>query len=314
MNLDYQVIWSIPGKDWWDISSASSVPSDDILWRQVWADQENATTLLSASPAVFPNGLILLTLQVQAGEKSPASFDLSQSNRWRQSFGIVEAEGDAASPFDLQLDASIDHLAFRYNLSLNCAVPETATGQSRNDFITYCRELWHEVLFNSGLCIISPAATPAPLTWREVSDVNTHYAFEVPASWSEGIHATADRQSFFSLPVHQQPQECPFPDHLIKVDFAADPPGNFAVEGQPPTQGAPDTEEYMPITVAERPAWRYDSRGQELEGGNFAADSTVIYIQGPEYWYFFYFACAPVWTADCEDSLSHILDSFRILP
>jgi hypothetical protein len=225
---------------------------------------------------------------------------------------MTEAEEDEAAPFNLHLEASIDHLDLQYTLSLDCAAPDMATDDSQNMFITYCHDLWQGVSYNSGLCIVPPTATPMPLMWRQVSDAYLHYAFEVPTSWSDGIRATADRLSFFSLPVHQQPGECPFPDHLIKVDFAADPPGNFAVEGQPPTQGAPDITGFVPITVTEYTAWRYDSIGQE--GGSFIADSTTIYIQGADYWYRIFFACAPVWTADCEDILRHILDTFVILP
>lgn len=153
-------------------------------------------------------------------------------------------------------------------------------------------------------CPPHPAFTPGPLTWRRVEDAFYGYSFEVPAGWLEAEHVTPDRLVFFSDPsIYGQPEFCPRPNGLIKLDFGADPPAK-----------APDRAGYTSTTIDGRPAWIYAG-----EGGEAAPNThiTSVYILGPEYGYLLSFGCTPPAGGSredfsCQAVVDHVLADFRV--
>lgn len=66
-DLNYGVAWAVP-VEWTDISAQLPPPGSSIhLWNR-WASDPEAVTLLAATPATFPDGLMLLTLSVHSIE------------------------------------------------------------------------------------------------------------------------------------------------------------------------------------------------------------------------------------------------------
>ncbi len=157
-------------------------------------------------------------------------------------------------------------------------------------------------------CPVRPTFTPGPLTWRRVGDAWLGYSFEVPTTWLETEHATADRLMFFSDPaVFGQPEFCPLPNGLIKLDFGADPPFK-----------GPNLDKFTPTTIDGRPAWIYEGEGGEAAPG---VRITCAYILGPQYGYLLWFGCTPpaggsrgAFLAASQAIVDHVLGSFRAAP
>lgn len=312
-NLDYGVSWSVP-VGWQDISAEWQLPTDNTLFWSAWANEADASMLLAASPLTFPKGLMVATLHIAPIDgATPPPLGTRVTSVWGQSLWFYELEGAEAAPFSLRLVLSATQSPYAYTFSLDCAAPDGATAADQATFIASCRHIWDFISFDFGSCAIPVTPTPSSNMWQVISNESYQYAFEIPISWlmSEG---TPDNLIFFSVPIDGQPQFCPLPDKFMKLEFFAEPPGNFAEEGQSPEEGTPDLEGAMAITLGGQPAWLFlpDGETAEEEGGNFSADITLVYIQGPTYWYTFTLYCSPEWTADCQKVLDHTLGSFQI--
>lgn len=313
-DLNYGIAWAVP-VEWTDISAQLPPPDSSIhLWNG-WASDPKAATLLAATPATFPDGLMLLTLSVQSVKPSaPPPPGEAGITSWDQPVWRQELKGDEAAPFALHLAFIAERPPYQYLFALDCAPPGEADTQQQEAFMVECRHVWNFVSSPFGLCAMPMPASEVTMAWQQVNDDWYHYAFEVPASWLLVAGTTADRLSFFSDPgVHNQPNSCPLPNGLMKLDFAVEPPGNFGSSG-------PNLEGFTAITVAGRPAWKRTVQGGDAMGP--FATGTAVYIEGRQLWYYFGLICTPPtsanpdaqaeFAAQCEETITHILNSFEI--
>lgn len=316
-NSDYGVAWAVP-VGWWDVSDQLPPPTSSTHPWSAWASEDEAAPLLSR--ASFPQGLMLLTLHVEPDEPSlPQPLGEAGTTLWGQPVWRQEIEGADAAPFALRLAFSSIRPPYRYTFALDCAPPSDADPMQHEAFVAQCRHVWDFVSFSFGLCTLPKAASGETIQWQQVSDDWYQYAFEIPSDWLILEGTTADRLNFFSdAGVYGQPNVCPLPNGLMKLDFAVDAPGNFGT-GEPGS--GPDLEGFTAITVADHPAWIQTVQGGEAMGP--LATGTAVYIQGPQFWYTFWLSCTPPTDADpagqtwfkmqCEEAVTHILNSFQIL-
>lgn len=315
VNPEFGVAWLVP-RAWWDVSDTlfPDTLEESLFW-SAWANDQQAAQRLSGASHIFPEGLIIVSLQINSGDADASLLSgVSRENEWGQSLSFTELNGENIAPFSLHLALSTVRAGYLYDFSLKCAPPSEADSSQQNAFIAQCRTLWNLMSNQFGLCAVSQEPTAEPGAWQQVSNEAYQYAFDVPANW-EPPRETPENLTFFSLPVNKQPFSCPLPDRFMKLDFFAQPPGNFAVEGQQPQEGAPDFAQATEITVADLPAWLFEpDRETDEEGGNFTAENALLYIKGPKYWYTFTLYCSPEWTAECQEVWDHLLESFQLLP
>lgn len=332
----YGFSWRIP-RDWQKIEDQWLIsPSSGTVLLDASASDREAASLLSSPGATFPDVLMVLTVYAVTAEAPPLNLQgarpvtVSQQPGWLSSdptAGYVavqrpgwvwETGGDEAAPYTWRATLFIQGLSsYSYTLSFGCALPSRMDAAGQADFEASCRRIWEQIVagvevVEKRACLPAPTPTPGPVTWRRVGDDGYKYSFEVPANWYEEPGVTPDRRVFFSDPALVEPTSyCPSSDGLMKLDFAADPPGKY----QPHMQ--PDLTGMSSVTVAGRPAWI------AMEEGGEAAPSALtiaFYISGPEYWYHLWMGCTPAraevreqFIAECREVMEHILDSFRVL-
>jgi hypothetical protein len=312
---DYRASWSVP-VDWKDISGEWPKPTPETLLWNAWANEENAVALLTASSSQVANGLMVLTIQVEPLDPASSSNGVETVTGRGQSVWFEEIADDEAAPFDLRLVFSIAQPPYTYSFSMNCLLPKGNDTFHQESFAALCRHFWDFVSYDFGVCTAQVIDNSDLSAWQTVRNGWYKYAFEVPETWLRPEQSTADQFSFYSDPhVYGQPNLCPMSNGLMKLDFSAQPPGNYE-------PGGPDLEGFTAITVAEHPAWI-----KTVEGGEAMdplATSTAVYIQGDEFWYFLGLGCIPPTGADAEDQsrfkaacaerMEHILNSFQIFP
>lgn len=311
----YGLFWRVP-REWYAAEGEWPSPNQMAVLLAGNANDEQANSLMASG--ALPRGVMLLRVYaIEAGIPSarpPKSRTVSISGRpgWMQ-----EVAGDPAMPFAWRARLWLEGTAaygYNYILEFGCAPPTGADAAEQAAFVASCRGIWDECLagvqvLKEPRCRQGPTPTPGPITWRRVSDDWYKYAFEVPSGWLEMEHVTADRLVFLSDPaVYGGQPGCPFPNGLIKLDFAADPP---------PTSG-PDLTGWKPTTVSGRQAWLQSAPGDEA-----GPDTSWIsaYIVGSEYHYSLSLGCTPpspeesgTFGADCQNIVDHILASFQVLP
>lgn len=164
---------------------------------------------------------------------------------------------------------------------------------------------------NTAVAAAVTSTPSSPCARQTVADEYHHYSFEVPISFEKNPDATADLIVFTNDATRQLPSSCHPLVNAIKLDFYAQPPGNFAVSGQAPEDGVPpDLGDYILISGTNYPTWIKSTEAGE--GADLSASSKQIYIQGNTFWYFFSLYCVPDWTEECETVLDQTIASFTI--
>lgn len=275
--------------------------------------------ILSSSQPIFSEGLMLLTLTIEpltTAEQPTGEAGLTILGQpvWKQ-----ELTGDSASPFAQRLTFVSVRPPYQYSFALECAPPNAENAAEKDAFMAQCRHVWDFISFSYGLCALPKGELKETTAWQSVNDAWHQYAFEVPNSWLLSPNGSADRLKFFSDDVYGQPHNCPIPNGLMTLDFAADPPSNFGT-GTP--ESTPDLGLFSPLTIAGRSSWIRRVLGKDEEGMNPLATGTAVYIQGPQFWYYFWLSCTPPTDANetiqaqfknqCEGTMSHVLESFQI--
>ncbi|NUM48910.1 MAG: hypothetical protein HUU38_29745 [Anaerolineales bacterium] len=165
------------------------------------------------------------------------------------------------------------------------------------------------------LCPEHPTPSPQPAPWISIGNASWHYTFEVPTTWQEipfPLHPLETRIFYSDRNAYGQPEECAFPNGLMKLEFATNPKSGFEFD----REGATET------TLAELPAWiKVTENEATLPAGSII---THVFLEGPRFWYTFDLTCTPPTGADeavqsayqvaCRETLDHILASFQILP
>ena len=316
VSTDYWVAWLVP-VDWQEVSDQLPAPAAQTHFWRAWASQADEESIFTSSSSLR-NGLMLLTLWVEPAEDSslqPSGTEIQTS--WGQSVWVEEITGSKVAPLHLSLNTI--RVPYQYHLTFNCAPPESADTANQDAFFALCRHVWNFLSPFFGLCATPTVSKLESIGWQHVSDDWNQYAFEVPSDWLILKGATADRLNFFSdEDVYGQPNACPLPNGLMKLDFAADSPGNI---GTGASGSGPDLEGFTAITVADHLAWIQTIQGGEVMGP--LATGTAVYIQGPQFWYYFWLSCTPpsdanpegqtLFKTQCEETVMHILDSFQIL-
>jgi hypothetical protein len=306
-NSDYGAVWSVP-VDWQEITVAA--PSPDAIFWQTWTND------LEAASAELPFGQMRLTMYVE-NNVSDVSGGTKQRTLWGVLVWTQEITGTDSDDFDLRLSLVTVREPYKYHYQLDCSQFEQATAAEQAAFTAFCHYQWDFLFRFLGLCAVPMKQEADSAEGQQVSDNWYRYFYQVPNGWLKLQGPTPDRITFFSDPlVYNQPNECPLPNGLIKVDFSVDPPGNFGT-GEP--DSAPDTTGYAETTIAGHPAWIQIVQGGELMGS--ADVGRVVYIKGDDYWYHFWLLCIPPTDADittqnafqvhCEDTISQILASFE---
>lgn len=318
ISSDNLVAWSVP-VGWQQVTRLLPTPTTQTHFWQAWANQADEYPIFTPSSSPR-NGLMLLTLRVELDEGSSSEpVGVETQTSWGQTVWVQEISGSEVAPFTLRLALSTVRDPYQYHLTLDCASPESSDMSDQDASIVLCRHVWNVIFPFFGLCA-KPTTSKSELTGsHQVSDDWYQYAFEIPSDWLILEGPTADRLNFFSdVGAYGQPNVCPLPNGLMKLDFAVDAPGNFGT-GEPGS--GPDLEGFTAITVADYPAWIKTIQGGEAMGP--LATVTAVYIQGPQFWYTFWLSCTPPTDADpagqtwfklqCEEAVTHILNSFQIL-
>lgn len=312
LNNDYNVVWSVP-VNWQEISLAA--PSTDAVFWQAWSNESEVAS------EQYPVGQMTLTMFVEpAVNPAEQPEGTEQLTIWQHFVWTQEIMGMELDSFDLRLSLVKIRQPYRYNYRLDCTHSEEMDATEQSTFEALCRHTWHSLFRSFGLCAVpmeQQASTPGE--WQSVSDEGNQYFFLIPAGWLIRRGPTPDRLQILSDPTAEsQPNICPLPNGIMSLDFAVDRPGNFGT-GAPGS--GPNIEGFTERTVANRPAWLQTVEDEELMGP--FATATLVYIQGPEFWYTFLYSCTPptdsdpesqsAFKAQCEDMLSQILDSFQIV-
>lgn len=311
----FELYWSVPAT-WWPVWDALFDPmaEDNNLIYAVASDADAPALLVQSSPA-FPRGLMWITfrsvVEMPPPQKAQA-ITVAGHAAWLQ-----EESGQEMSPVTQRTTLFVETESNRYALSLACAPPSAADAAEQADYEDLCRRVWERMAADvqildfplSDECPDVPPLLPTDtITWRGIENQFYKYTFEMPAGWLEIRLPTPDKVHFLSDPgVNQQPQRCPLPNGLMKLDFTADADANRAGHTE--------------ITVNGRPAWIRTVQGEEPILSSDIAWS--VYVQGPEYWYLLSFLCKPPTDADadsqvayktqCEAMLNQILERFQVL-
>lgn len=311
VNSDYGVAWSVP-VDWQEISLAA--PSKDAVFWQAWVNTPEKIA------TQYPIGQMTLMLYVETVASTTIQPEgMEQLTVWGHSVWTQEIEGNKSDSFDLRLSLMKLREPYRYNYRLDCTHSEEADAVEQTTFESLCRYTWDFLFGFFGLCAVPMDQISSASEWQAVSDEENQYFFLIPAGWLIRQGPTPDRLNLLSDPTAEsQPNICPLPNGIMSLDFAADRPGNFGT-GEPGS--GPNTEGFTEMTVASRPAWLQTVEDEELMGPFVIA--TMVYIQGPEFWYTLMYSCTPPtdtdsesqsnFKAQCEDVLDQILDSFQFV-
>ncbi|MFO7537643.1 MAG: hypothetical protein R6X32_06235 [Chloroflexota bacterium] len=221
----------------------------------------------------------------------------------------------------------VQTLSNLYVLELACTPALEANKADQANFEQACEQIWQRMMgelavMDVGLSTDCPeiSGRPPATTWRRVHSQWNRYAFDIPVDWLEQRGPTADRLKFLSEPdAFNRPVTCPLDVGIMALDFAADAPGNFATGA---AGSGPDVTDFTSTMIAGYPAWIQTVQGGETEKMDAAATGTAVYIQGPEFWYYFWLSCWPPiettseaqshFTAACDETVMRILNSFEI--
>ena len=315
-NVELGVGWAAP-VGWHDVTAQMTGQQEGTLFRQVWANHEDAGQLL-ASPAVsLQETLMTLAIVVEEdpGLPFPPAGGLRRTTPLGQEVAAQTFEDEAAAPFDRRLSYTIARPPYWYVLELSCLFPAESDAVTRSALEAACQDAWERLSWSFGACALPAAPVALSGSWQAVSNAYYGYAFEVPAEWYKEEHRTPDQVDFLTDPVLlTQPRGCTVPNGVMELRFAASPWGNFL-----PADG-PDRTGYEQLPDRAVPMWvRYQD---EAETGYEGTTNTAIYIQGEEYWYSLGFQCRTPTGADaatqatfqaqCDAALRHILDSFQL--
>lgn len=308
--------------EWYELTDQASAQQEEVLYRQAWANHEDAEHLLSGVSPQLHDPLMVLTVQVD--DEGTSSFPPPNSQLKKTPFGQEVAaqtvSGAEAAPFALRQSYTIARTPYHYILELGCLFPPAADSTTQATFEAECRDTWQRLSFDFGLCPLPSVPVSAADSWQVVNDEYYGYAFEVPASWQQEEHPTADMLTFLTdLSVIGQPRACQLPNGLMEFDLTVNPPGNFL-----PADG-PDRTGYEQLADSPAPTWIrfFDETEVGIEGASIEGLTvTSVHIQGQEYWYSLSFQChAPTGSDDeaqaafqtqCDMVFTHILDSFQV--
>mgnify|MGYP000997319618 CR=1 FL=1 len=316
----YELFWSVPS-NWYPVKEAisNSITDGNLIYAA--SDHNNGLTLLSEPE----EGVMLMTLR--SISEIPDIMELQAVEVSGQPGWLLQEDSESEASFTRQWFLFVQTLSNRYALSLKCVPPNGANTNDQTNYEELCQQIWERMTAEFSIkdfslraegCPVVPL-TPVITEWRRIQSRWTRYSFEVPSSWLEQSDLSPSRVQFLSDPaVYDQRPNCPLPNGIMSLDFAADRPGNFGT-GEPGS--GPDTEGFTEMTVANRPAWLQTVEDEELTGP--FATATMVYIQGPEFWYTFLYSCTPPtdtdsesqsnFKAQCEDVLDQILDSFQVV-
>ncbi|MAT97130.1 MAG: hypothetical protein CL608_08310 [Anaerolineaceae bacterium] len=225
INGDYGVVWSVP-VDWQEITVFAPSP-DSVFWQAWTNDSETAS-------AKYPLGQMALTIFVE-NDDSDILNGAEQRTLWGVSVWTHEIEGTDSDDFDLRLSLTAVREPYQYNYQLDCIQVEESTFAEQAAFTAFCYYNWDFLFRFLGLCTIPMEQEVNSVEGQQVSSDWYHYFYFVPTDWLKLQGPTPDRISFLSDPLaYNQPNECPLPNGLMKLDFSVDPPGNFDT-------GAPDS-------------------------------------------------------------------------
>jgi hypothetical protein len=315
----YELFWSVPS-DWQPLTEELSSPlADD---RLVYAASGNHTT--SPPWPQSSDGEMLMTLR--ASVELPAAVELRAISINGHSGWLTELSEANGGVSTRQWLLFVETPSNLYALELVCTPAPGANATDQVNFEQVCEQIWQRMMgelavMDFGLSTNCPELTDRPLAtaWRRVHSPWYRYAFEVPVDWLEQRGPTADRLQFLSEPdAFNRPVTCPLEIGIMALDLAVDAPGNF---GTGATGSGPDVTDFTATMIGGHPAWMQTVQGSEVMGA--AATGTAVYIQGPEFWYYFWLSCTPATEANaeedsrfmaaCTDKTAHILNSFQIL-
>jgi hypothetical protein len=311
----YELFWSVPS-DWQPLTEKMSSPlADD---RLVYAASGNHAT--SPPRPQASDGEMLMSLRANA--ELPAAAELRAISINGHSGWMAESSrmGPSHRSLFLQPPSNL------YALELACTPAPEANAADQANFEQACEQIWQRMIdelavMDFGLSTDCPeiVGRPSATAWRRVHSQWYRYAFEIPVDWLEQRGPTADRLQFLSEPdAFNRPVTCPLEIGIMALDLAVDAPGNF---GTGATGSGPDVTDFTATMIGGHPAWIQLVQGGEVMGA--AATGTAVYIQGPEFWYYFWLSCTPATEANaeedsrfmaaCADKTAHILNSFQIL-
>lgn len=319
VNTEYGVVWSVP-QGWWELSDQVAPPSAQTLYWRVWSDQAEGAAVFSESTTAFPDGLLVLMVDIEpegASPFPPGSIPWELYHRgYLLNVRAYEITGPEAAPFALRLGYFVVRSSYRYNLMLGCLPPTDGDANQVAQHDALCRQTWHAVSLPFGLCTLPSDWLELSLnSWQVIDNLDYDYSFEVPANWPE-LLGFPQQLRFISDPAgSNRNPDCPLPKGLVFFDFAANPPDYFGPNNRP------DLEGYMEMMVGGLPAWMRTQQG--LEGYQPLDTRVDIYVQGPEFWYTMTWHCLTptdaseedqtAFAQQCEAVLERILDSFQVL-
>jgi len=317
-NVELGVGWAAP-IGWHDVTAQMTDQQEGTLFRQVWANHEDAGQLLASHSISLQEILMALSVVVRedTGLLFPPPGGLRRKTPLGQEVAAQTFGDEAAAPFDRRLSYTIARPPYWYVLELGCLFPAHSDAAARTALEAACQDVWERLSWSFGACALPAAPIALSGAWQAVSNAYYGYAFEVPAEWYEEERPTPDQVEFLTDPVLlTQPRGCTIPNGVMGLRFSASPWGNFL-----PADG-PDRTGYEQLPDRAVPMWlRYQD---EAETGYERTTNTAIYIQGEEYWYSLGFQCRTpsgadaatqaTFQAQCDAALRHILDSFQLQP
>jgi hypothetical protein len=313
----YELFWSLPS-EWQPLTEELSSPMTGEHF--IYAASGNYT--MSPPWPQSSDGEMLMTLQ--ANVELPATAELRAISINGHSGWIAESSrmGPSHRSLFLQTPSNL------YALEVACTLAPEANAADQANFEQACEQIWQRMIdelavMDFGLSTDCPeiVGRPPATAWRRVHSPWYRYAFDIPVDWLEQRGPTADRLKFLSEPdAFNRPFTCPLDVGIMALDFAADAPGNF---GTGAAGSGPDVTDFTSTMIAGYPAWIQTLQGGETEKMDAAATGTAVYIQGPEFWYYFWLSCSPPtettigaqsqFQAACAETAMRILNSFEIL-
>jgi hypothetical protein len=320
VNDEYGVVWSVP-QGWWELSDQVAPPSAQTLYWRVWSDQAEGAAVFSESTTAFPDGQLVLMVNVEPEGASPfPPPDSVRTELYRRGYLLhvwtYEVNDAEAAPFMLRLGYAVVRSPYRYNLVLSCLPPQSGNADQIAQHEALCRQTWDFVNAPFGLCTLPSDWSEISLdSWQQVSNRDYDYLFEVPANWPK-VHDDPRLLHFLSdSAASDQAPGCPWPNGLMSFNFAADPLDYYGASNRPDVAGVTET------TINDLPAWVRTIQGEE---GLQPLDTRVdLYVRGPEFWYTMTWHCLTptdaseeeqtVFAQRCQGVLDRILKSFHVL-
>lgn len=318
INTEYGVTWSVP-QGWWELSDQVAPPSTQTLYWRVWSDQAEGVAVFSESPSAFPDGLLMLLLDVEPEGTSPLPPSSIPWELYHRGYLLnvraYEVTGPEAAPFALRLGYFVVRSSYRYNLMLGCLPPSGGDADQVAQHDALCRQTWHAVSFSFGLCTLPSDWLELSLdSWQVIDNLDYDYSFEVPANWPELLGFPQELRFVSDPAVSNRNPDCPLPKGVMVFGFAAHTPDYFGPNNRP------DLEGYMETRVGGLPAWMRTQQG--FEGYQPLDNSVDIYVQGPKFWYAMGWLCLTPTAASeedqaafaqqCQGVLDRILNSFQV--